>query len=204
MSDQNQNVVTKGPIKIKPSEIDTRRNELSGEVVGKPFVPSGLVPIAEPRFSEPIPINIEGARQVYKEREGIYDHPRASRPDRPTIVDAEIQPFDNTLNGQRRRMKTVCLEGGALDGAEIDLDQSALVHHATVPTDPGKLQPFVFDPEAHRLWVLTGGKEGHGNEIKGDLDTITYRRTKRKTIEGLFIFTCLPDAPAAQLVPSTA
>ena len=154
------NQVEKGPIKIKPSEIDTRRNELSAVHVGSPIEGPAVIPVAEPRFGPEIPIEIERDHTVYKPRtfadgSGIYDHPNASRPDRPNIVEGGIKPFDNTLYGMprrtRRRMAMVYLEGGPFDGGDVEVAEDALVYSATVPTDPEKLQPFVFDAEAHRL-----------------------------------------------------
>ncbi len=181
MSDQNQNVVTKSPIKFRPSEIDARRNELSGEVVGKPFVPSGLVPIAEPRFSPEIPMNVPDADL----RSATYDRTEVQRRRRgePLMVDADITAEMFT----RPRAMAAILCGGPCDGEERDVPQTLMQIPVAVDVDPATIKPFVHVP-------------GQPNIVQGALTTVYYKRTNRKTPDGARCF----DYQAPQPDPEPA
>ena len=116
--------------------------------------------------------------------QGPYADPKASRPGKPNIVEGEAKPTRH----EARKTIVAVLEGGPFNGIEVDVDPMAMAHKATVDRDPSTIEPFIFDGEAHALWCRSGGKEGHPNVVQGEHDTITYKRTNRKTSEGFVIF----------------
>jgi hypothetical protein len=103
---------------------------------------------------------------------------------RPNFATADIQPIRRTAN----TTIVAALRGGPFDGVEVDVPAMAMTHQAVYETAIEDLTPFQFDPEEHAAFVRSGGKEGKPNVIKGDHDTVTYRRTGEKTQDGAFVF----------------
>ena len=101
----------------------------------------------------------------------------------PVEVPADIKPFEPRLS----QSQWVSLEGGPLDGTEVEIWRSSMTYAATVPYE-GPKEDFIFDPEEHRKYVQSGGKEGKMNIVRGDYDTVNYKRSKRKTADGMPIF----------------
>lgn len=121
---------------------------------------------------------IDGANVSHKRPTEPYQDVRASRPDRPTIVEPGIPPLGSTAVTIKKL--AAILQGGPLDGTEIEISGLAQKYDAVVEVDPETIEPFKFDAEEHR--------RGKPNIVKGALDTITYKRTNQKTKDGLVIF----------------
>jgi len=162
-------VTTKSPLKTEKAVIERDPPSLKGPLIEVTKLDGGNI--------SPIPCEGFGGQ-------GPYADPKASRPGKPTIADADIKP----IRHEARKTIVAVLEGGILDGIEVDVDPTAMEHQAQVKRDPSQLEPFEFDGEAHALWVRTGGKEGKPNIVHGEHDTITYKRTNRKSPEGFVIF----------------
>ena len=111
----------------------------------------------------------------------VFDHPRKRV---PMEIEADIKP----LVRQARTMIVAYLKGGPFDGVELDLPAMTMTHQAVVDTPAEELTPFQFDAEQHRAWVESKGERGRPNVVKGEHDTITYRRTSEKTADGAVVF----------------
>ena len=110
-----------------------------------------------------------------------FNHPRKRV---PVEVEADIKPL------VRRSNPTIVayLKGGPFDGVELDLPAMTMTHQAVVETPAEELTPFVFDAEQHRAFVESKGERGRPNIVKGEHDTITYKRTSEKTADGAVVF----------------
>lgn len=101
----------------------------------------------------------------------------------PLEVPAEIEPLRQT----NRQTQTCVFEGGPLDGCDLDLSRTATTHQVAVPfTEPAP--PVEFNQDEYDRWLKTGGKEGSRMVVRGDYDTVNYKRTKRRTPEGWPVF----------------
>jgi hypothetical protein len=116
-----------------------------------------------------IEMKVDGANQT-------FDSER--RKPKTTVVESEIQSFDRRAGSQR--LVLAILEGGPLDGQEVEVPAGAQEHQASIPVDPATVEPFVFDAEQHR--------KTKSNIVRGEYDTITYRRSNKKSPEGLPVF----------------
>lgn len=143
--------------------------------------------MSESRKGVEVDINIPkaDAAQSFAKPHERYQHPDASKPGRPTIVEGDIKPFDVQA---KVKPLTIVLQGGPFDGTEVEVPGMAMKYDAVVQVDPATIEPFVFDAEQHRRYVDSGGKEGRANVVQGSWDTVTYKRTNQKTKEGLTIF----------------
>jgi hypothetical protein len=123
----------------------------------------------EQRNGPLVEMKVDGANQT-------FDSER--RRPRTNLVESEIQPFDRRAGSQR--LVLAILEGGPLDGQEVEVPAGAQQHQASIPVNPDEVTPFVFDAEEHRKTKT--------NIVRGEYDTVTYRRSNRKSAEGLPVF----------------
>jgi hypothetical protein len=123
----------------------------------------------EQRKGPLVEMKVDGANKTFESEQ---------RRPRTNVVDSEITPFDRRATSQR--LVLVSLEGGPLDGQEVEVPAGAQTHQASLPVDPDTVEPFVFDAEAHRKTKT--------NIVRGEFDTVTYRRSAKKTAEGIPVF----------------
>ena len=88
-----QNVVTKSPLAFTSAELNSNRRNSTNVVIKSPLQ-TGPVTVdrSDERFGPEIEMKIEGPRQAYKPREGVYDHPNCAQPGKPYIVEGDYEP----------------------------------------------------------------------------------------------------------------